>query len=112
MHPYLSGIPANLDEDVERIVALFPRLHCLVVGPGLSRDPEMLTVAKEVIVRAVEHEKLLVIDAVCFLDWIVQVWAECLLANSIGRTVSYFSTPGNHSRLLKGHPHAKQGRIR
>jgi ATP-dependent NAD(P)H-hydrate dehydratase len=37
---------------VERVTAFFPRLHVLVIGPGLGRDPWVMEAARRVIVEA------------------------------------------------------------
>lgn len=44
---------------------LLPRLHVMVIGPGLSRDNMMLECAKGIIAKAKEKDLPLVIDAVC-----------------------------------------------
>ena len=46
------------------ITAWFPRLHSLVIGPGLGRDPKTLSAVKLLISVAKEQEKDIVIDAV------------------------------------------------
>lgn len=51
-------------EVVESITAWFPRLHSLVVGPGLGRDPLVLSRVKKLILAAKEMQKNIVIDAV------------------------------------------------
>mmetsp|Transcript_19955 Transcript_19955/g.34404 ORF Transcript_19955/g.34404 Transcript_19955/m.34404 type:complete len:342 (+) Transcript_19955:71-1096(+) len=65
VHPYLSEtsdfLPGQLTEErcsslvreaVAEVEAWFTRLDCLVVGPGLGRDPLLLDVARACIVRA------------------------------------------------------------
>ena len=49
---------------MESIGAWFPRLHSLVVGPGLGRDPVILERVKKILAMAKEMQKSLVIDAV------------------------------------------------
>lgn len=44
----------------------FPRLHSLVVGPGLGCDPVVLARVKKLVVKAKEMQKNIVIDAVSF----------------------------------------------
>ena len=46
------------------ITAWFPRLHSLVIGPGLGRDPRTLNTVKSLISIAKDQEKDIVIDAV------------------------------------------------
>ena len=49
---------------LDSITPWFPRLHALVVGPGMGRDPAILAGAKEIILTAKQQQKNLVIDAV------------------------------------------------
>lgn len=51
-------------EVVESITAWFPRLHSLIIGPGLGRDPGVLSCIKKIITAAKEMQKNIVIDAV------------------------------------------------
>ena len=51
-------------EVLESIGSWFPRLHSLVVGPGLGRDPVILECVKKILAMAKEMQKSLVIDAV------------------------------------------------
>lgn len=45
------------------ILPWLPRLHSLVIGPGLGRDPAILASVKVLIEEARRAEKLMVIDA-------------------------------------------------
>lgn len=62
-----SGGATKKDEDssaiAEEIIAMFPRLHVLVIGPGLGRDPLMQETVAHVIKAAKEKELPLVLDA-------------------------------------------------
>ena len=49
---------------VESITEWFPRLHSLVVGPGLGRDPVILECVKKIVMVAKIMQKNLIIDAV------------------------------------------------
>jgi len=49
---------------LDSITPWFPRLHALVVGPGMGRDPAILAVVKELILTGKQQNKNLVIDAV------------------------------------------------
>lgn len=49
---------------VDSITEWFPRLHSLVVGPGLGRDPVVLERVKKIMMVAKEMQKNLIIDAV------------------------------------------------
>ncbi|KAJ1928868.1 hypothetical protein IWQ60_001664 [Tieghemiomyces parasiticus] len=74
VHPYLrksalhkDGVVdddgSTVDSIVERVAQLLPRLHVLVVGPGLSRDDLMLQCTAEVINKAKERNIPIVVDA-------------------------------------------------
>lgn len=58
VHPVLDGPNA-----VEEIEKWLPRLHGLVVGPGLGREDFLLKIAKEVIERSKAKDIPIVIDA-------------------------------------------------
>ncbi len=49
---------------MEAIASWLPRLHTLVIGPGLGRDPAILATVKAVIAVAIQQLKNIVIDAV------------------------------------------------
>lgn len=49
---------------VDAVTAWFPRLHSLVIGPGLGRDPVVLAQVKKLVMAAKEMQKNIVIDAV------------------------------------------------
>ncbi|KAJ3287333.1 hypothetical protein HK104_008649, partial [Borealophlyctis nickersoniae] len=57
------AISKEIDRIVERVTGMFPRLHVLVVGPGLSRDEIMLETTKRILVKARERDMPVVIDA-------------------------------------------------
>ena len=93
VHPYLvergdvaaSGASRE-EEEAEasraassRVAAWLPALHCLVIGPGLGRDPVMLATAKHLMQLASAQGIPIVVDA----D------GECLNACTISR----FSLP-------------------
>ena len=62
IHSRSSKLP---EKDVlESIGAWFPRLHSLVIGPGLGRDPVVLARVRKIVMMAKEMQKNLVIDAV------------------------------------------------
>ncbi|KAI9102726.1 Ribokinase-like protein [Phlyctochytrium arcticum] len=71
VHPYMrlsSHVDANNKEQelsnvTARIEELLPRLHVLVVGPGLSRDDLMQETARQILVKAREKGMPFVIDA-------------------------------------------------
>lgn len=49
---------------LDSLTTWFPRLHALVIGPGLGRDPGILQNVKKIIQVAKHQQKNLVIDAV------------------------------------------------
>ena len=48
----------------EAISSWLPRLHALVIGPGLGRDPTIMSTVKSVIAAAKQQQKDIVLDAV------------------------------------------------
>lgn len=60
VHPLLSGKSA---ESCDAIAAWLPRMHAIVVGPGLGRDVPILRTVKAVISVARKQQKSVVIDA-------------------------------------------------
>ncbi|CAM9450357.1 unnamed protein product [Chrysoparadoxa australica] len=56
---YSTGQPGML----EAVSAVMPKLHALVVGPGLGRDSEVFKSVRDVILMARERELPLVLDA-------------------------------------------------
>ncbi|KAK9449003.1 H-hydrate dehydratase [Limtongia smithiae] len=78
VHPYMrdtpsltaqakaSGVDASIvlkQDIIPRILAFLPRLHVVVIGPGLGRDETMLEIVRAVIHRAKELDLHIVIDA-------------------------------------------------
>eukprot|EP00971_Amphidinium_carterae_P217462 4316932-Amphidinium_carterae.3 len=49
--------------EVKKVVAVLPRLHCLVIGPGLGREDNVLAAVAQVIEAARATHLPLVIDA-------------------------------------------------
>jgi len=99
VHPYLEtmdsaktrNLPvaneAHADELVEkmtkRVTDVFPRLHVLIVGPGLSRDELMLKTAKRIIIAARIAGLPLVIDA----DGLFLVQTEPIIIHGYRRAI-------------------------
>lgn len=48
---------------VKNVTRVFPRLHALVVGPGLGRDPSVLRGVEEIMLKAKDINLPLVVDA-------------------------------------------------
>ncbi|KAI8075176.1 H-hydrate dehydratase [Gongronella butleri] len=66
VHPYMrigQQSDATIQNSVKRITDLLPRLHVLIIGPGLSRDATMQATAKRVLEKARALEMRIVIDA-------------------------------------------------
>jgi ATP-dependent NAD(P)H-hydrate dehydratase len=70
VHPLMRQTPASSSEEpadpgdvAGSIIALLPRLHVLVIGPGLGRDKLMQRTVAKVIAAAREKEMPLVLDA-------------------------------------------------
>ncbi|KAK7203455.1 Ribokinase-like protein [Myxozyma melibiosi] len=62
--PSPAECSATIDSDIlPPIYALLSRLHVLVIGPGLGRDPVMQEIARKVILKAKSLDLHLVIDA-------------------------------------------------
>ncbi|XP_035709347.1 ATP-dependent (S)-NAD(P)H-hydrate dehydratase isoform X2 [Folsomia candida] len=58
VHPILDS-----DNAVEQIMNWVPRMHCIVIGPGMGRDPKILNVVAQVIEKLKELDKPMIIDA-------------------------------------------------
>lgn len=52
------------EEISSKIVNMLDRLHAIVIGPGLGRDPLMLQTASKVIEEAKKKRMAFVVDAV------------------------------------------------
>ncbi|EDO18238.1 hypothetical protein Kpol_543p68 [Vanderwaltozyma polyspora DSM 70294] len=66
VHPYLSSNVKEYPTDFDKIKSLLSRIHVIVIGPGLGRDPSMLESCKRIIQLVLEeHEGKIpiVIDA-------------------------------------------------
>ena len=51
------------NEFVNRVTSVFPRLHGLVIGPGMGRNPFVLKSVEKIVERAKEIDLPLVLDA-------------------------------------------------
>eukprot|EP00803_Ostreobium_quekettii_P010299 evm.model.scf_32EXC.5 EVM.evm.TU.scf_32EXC.5 scf_32EXC:129448-132375(-) len=67
VHPYLleseDGKEQNTESAVLEVARWFSRLDCLVVGPGLGRDPVNLRCARDIMAAARQSNLPMVIDA-------------------------------------------------
>jgi ATP-dependent NAD(P)H-hydrate dehydratase len=82
--------PPDGDELAKPILDMLPRLHVLVIGPGLGRDPITQSQAKSVVQHARNHSPPipLVLDADAL--WLIQTdpsiikgYAECILTPNV-----------------------------
>ncbi|KAM4059643.1 carbohydrate kinase domain-containing protein [Hirsutella rhossiliensis] len=53
----------DAEHDAARIIDMLPRLHVLVVGPGLGRDPRMQATVARVVRAARDRDMAVVLDA-------------------------------------------------
>lgn len=65
MHCYRRD-GATVMEDVKQWI---PRLHSVVIGPGLGRDPKLLETVAKIILELKQLNKPIVIDAVRILSF-------------------------------------------
>lgn len=68
VHPYMrqshhASASDTLDEVSARVINMLPRLHVLVVGPGLGRDSLMQDTCARVLAEARKREMPFVLDA-------------------------------------------------
>ena len=93
------------DQMVERVVGLFPRLHALVIGPGLGRNERVLAAVARIIVAARAEQLPLIIDAdglwlICQQPELVAGYRRCVLtpnAAEFGRLAKAVSSGGGGS---------------
>lgn len=93
VHPYMRqshhAAPTESIEEVSaRVISMLPRLHVLVIGPGLGRDPFMQETCARVIIEARRLEMPFVLDADAL--WLAQTRPElvqgyrfCLLTPNV-----------------------------
>lgn len=101
----LSAADTDPDKIAEGIVALLPRLHVLVIGPGLGRDPLMHAVCARVLRAARERNLPLVLDAdalalVCNDPSLVRGYSLAVLTPNVvefGRLASALGLEGNRN---------------
>ena len=53
----------DVAESTTAILPWFPRLHSLVIGPGLGRDPAIIASVRALMAEARKMKKTMVIDA-------------------------------------------------
>jgi len=127
VHPYFSESTDYKDvelteekrasiilEATAEVESWFTRLDCLVVGPGLGRDPLLLDIARSVILHAREAQLPLVLDGdALFLvarePELVQGYTQCVLTPNLNEFRRLASTMGvslhgpNNDRIKKIH---------
>jgi ATP-dependent NAD(P)H-hydrate dehydratase len=62
VHPVLRRHGESLEQSVERVVNVFPRLHALVEGPGLGREEKTLAIVTKCIEAAKEKRLPILLD--------------------------------------------------
>ena len=92
VHPLLIE---SVDDAVESIQQYFPRLDCLVIGPGLSRAPHLILIAQRIMLLAQDAKLPLVIDADGL--YAVEQYPDCIIGYPLA-----FLTPNRNEfqRLL------------
>ncbi len=70
---------------MDSITTWFPRLHSLIFGPGLGRDPLVLSRVKKLVLAAKEMQKNIVIDAVRELNFLK--FCDAGIISSAGRSI-------------------------
>ncbi|KAI1756629.1 H-hydrate dehydratase [Xylaria castorea] len=86
-----SSTPAadrDAEQVSERIIDMLPRLHVLVIGPGLGRDPLMQDTCARVLAAARERKMAVVLDAdalaiVTRSPELVMGWREVVLTPNV-----------------------------
>ncbi|ORY60213.1 H-hydrate dehydratase [Pseudomassariella vexata] len=90
--PTSGNAPSSADTDSaeisKRIIEMLPRLHALVIGPGLGRDPLMQETCAKVLVAARERKMPVVLDAdalaiVLKSPELVMGWREVVLTPNV-----------------------------
>ena len=78
-----------------------PRMHALVIGPGLGRSPATLSNVKEIIAMAIKHETSLVIDAVSMGNRFKM--RDIFLQDPLESLQGPYSGIHNYSKVTCGH---------
>jgi len=72
---------------IKPILQLMPRLHAMVIGPGLGRDPFAMDCVERVIEEARKSKLPLVIDGVCFFFFLQMYY--CLYCFFLNNRMGY-----------------------
>ncbi|EME88919.1 uncharacterized protein MYCFIDRAFT_27723 [Pseudocercospora fijiensis CIRAD86] len=93
VHPYLrqqKNLAPNesIDSVSEQVIAMLDRLHVVVIGPGLGRDPAMQETCARVITEAKKRKISFVLDADGLYlaqtrPELVQGYKECILTPNV-----------------------------
>ncbi|ORZ40916.1 H-hydrate dehydratase [Catenaria anguillulae PL171] len=63
VHPYLRTSDSLETRPIERVAPLLERFHCVVIGPGMGRDPIMLELAECILDQVKRRSLPVVVDA-------------------------------------------------
>lgn len=93
VHPYMRqeknlGKGETIDTVSEQVIGMLDRLHVLVIGPGLGRDPAMQETCAKVIEAAKKRNISFVLDADGLLliqkqPELVQGYKQCILTPNV-----------------------------
>ncbi|KAF3482098.1 YjeF domain-containing protein [Arthroderma uncinatum] len=96
VHPILQSTPSvqndnfndNVSHHVKPILDFLPRIHVLVIGPGLGRDPLTQKITANVIQEARKQEIALVMDADALIlvqndPKLIHGYKECILTPNV-----------------------------
>lgn len=126
VHPYLMESTDFTEEELSsekkrndvileataEVESWFTRLDCLVIGPGLGRDPLMLDIARAILLQARRAELPVVLDGDALLlvakePALVQGYSQCVLTPNLNEFRRLASTMGvplhgpNNDRIKK-----------
>ena len=116
VHPYMRqeknlGKSESVDSVSEQVIGMLDRLHVIVIGPGLGRDPAMQETCARVIKAAKEKNISFVLDADGLMlvqkqPELVNGYKECILTPNIvefGRLAESqnIDTKGDQSKLCE-----------
>lgn len=93
VHPYMRqqknlGASETIDSVSEQVIGMLDRLHVIVIGPGLGRDPAMQETCARVITEAKKKNISFVLDADGLYlaqtrPELVQGYKECILTPNV-----------------------------
>ncbi|KAI5293718.1 hypothetical protein KEM52_005283 [Ascosphaera acerosa] len=107
VHPYLRSSatdgpnPANITALAQPVIDFMPRVHVLVIGPGLGRDPVTQQVVMQIITEARKQDLPMVFDADALLivqehPDLVRGYRHCILTPNVVEFARLAKTMGVH----------------